>query len=49
VGAGRGGERKCKEAKVKQGRFVDGSHECGREGCGDCGLRVVIEELVVSE
>jgi len=25
------GERKCKEARVKYGGFVDGSHE-GREG-----------------
>ena len=39
-----GGERKCKEAKVKQGEFVNGSHEWGREGIGDCGIRVVIEE-----
>jgi len=51
VGRGRrekGGEKKgrkkeCKKAKVKKGGFVDGSHEWGREGSGDCG-RVVIED-----
>ena len=24
--------------------YLDGSHECGREGSGDCGMRVVVEE-----
>jgi len=42
----RWGERKCKQGK---GRFVDGSHEWGREGSGDCGIKVVIEESGVSK
>jgi len=42
----RWGKRKCKQGK---GRIVDGSHEWGREGSGDCGIRVVIEESGVSK
>ena len=45
----RGGERKCKEAKVKYGGFVDGSHEWEREGSGDCGITVVIKESGASK
>ena len=37
-------ERKCKEAKV--GGFIDGSHECGREGSGDCGIGVMMDRGV---
>jgi len=29
--------------------FVDSSHEWKREGSGDCGIRVVIEETGVSK
>ena len=35
--------------KGSQGGFVDGSHDWGREGSGDCGIRVVIEESGVSK
>jgi len=40
-----GGERKC-QLRQGKGGFIDGSHEWGREGRGDCGIRVglVIEE-----
>jgi len=39
---------KCMEDKVKQGGFVDGSHEWKRQGSGDC-ERVVREESGVSK
>ena len=42
-GGERGGKRKCKEARVKYGGFIDGSHEWGREGSGDR-RRVAMEE-----
>jgi len=44
-GGERGEKRKCKEARVKYGGFIDGSHEWGREGSGDRG-RVAMEETV---
>jgi len=43
-----GKERKRKETKVKLGGFVDGIHEWGREGSGDCG-RVALEKSDVSK
>jgi len=49
-GRKKGGERKCKEAEVKYRLgFGDGNQEWGREGSGDCGIRVVIEESGVSK
>jgi len=39
----KGGEK----GSVRKPRFVDGSHDWGQEGRGDCG-RVVIEESIVS-
>jgi len=46
---GKGREkRERKEARVNEGGFVDGSHECGREGSGDC-RRAAIEESGVSK
>jgi len=53
VGGGRGEkageERKCKEAKVKERRVCRRSHEWGRAGSSDCGIRVAIEECGVSK
>ena len=40
-----GGEKR----QGRQGEFVDGSHEWGREGSGDFEIRVVMEESGVSK
>jgi len=44
--SGEGGKREWKKRgeKGSQGGFVDGSHEWGREGSDDCGIRVAMEE-----
>jgi len=49
--SGEGGKREWKKRgeKGSQGGFVDGSHEWGREGSGDCGIRVAMEESDVSK
>jgi len=47
-GKRRGEKRGRKEVQGSQGGFVDGSHEWGREGSGDC-PRAAIEESGVSK
>jgi len=43
-------KKRREEVRGSQGKVRrDGSHEWGREGSGDCGIRVVIEESRISK